>query len=236
MKYPVIICLLITLSACHFGDFVQGSGNLIKESRSEAGFTGIAVSGPMDVELTQGNDFAIDVESDDNIMPYIITEKKGQVLELRMRDNINVRTTQHIVVKITMPELREISIAGSGAVKTMGRVSSPDKIRLNVAGSGDMILDVKSPFISANIAGSGKIIAEGETQKLDIDIVGSGDFLAEELKSEEVKVSVGGSGKAKVFASRELDVSVAGSGDIYYRGDPNIKKSIAGSGNVQRLK
>jgi hypothetical protein len=236
MKNAVIICLLALLCGCEFGDFVNGSGNIEKETRSESGFTGIAVSGPMDVELTQGGEFSIEVEADDNIIPYILTEKEGRTLQIKTRDNANLQTSGNILVKITMPEVREISIGGSGAVKTMGRISNSDKLELDVAGSGDMELNVKSPSISAHIAGSGKIVAEGETQKIDVHIAGSGDFLAENLKSEEVKVSVGGSGNAKVFASRELDVSVAGSGNIYYRGDPtNIKKSIAGSGNVEKM-
>jgi len=236
MRYAAIVCLLALLCGCNLGDFVKGNGNVVKETRSEAGFTAIGVSGPMDVELSQGSDFSIEVESDENIMPYIITEKRGSMLEIKTRDNINIHTSKNILVRITMPEVREISIGGSGSVKTMGRISNSDKLDLDVAGSGDMMLDVKSPFVSAHIAGSGKIIARGETQKIDVHIAGSGDFLAEDLKSEEVKVSVGGSGKAKVFASRELDVSVAGSGDIYYRGNPgSIKKSIAGSGNVRKL-
>ena len=55
-----------------------------------------------------------------------------------------------------------------------------------------------------------------------------------ELESDEVRVSIAGSGDAAVNAQKSLDVSIAGSGDVSYVGNPAVKSSVAGSGSVSK--
>jgi Putative auto-transporter adhesin, head GIN domain len=55
-----------------------------------------------------------------------------------------------------------------------------------------------------------------------------------DLKSDDVSVSIAGSGDAAVNAQKTLSVSIAGSGDVVYTGDAMVKSSVAGSGSVKR--
>lgn len=221
-------------SSCHFGlEFVKGSGNVISQTRPFSGFNSVDASGSINVEIEKASDYKVEVEADDNVMPYIITDREGDRLKVRLKNNVNIRSSSGIHVRVKMPVLTAVHIAGSGTVKSLGQVTGTEKIKLSIAGSGDLEMDVNSPVIEMSIAGSGKAVMKGETRDLDIHISGSGDYWGENLKSEHAEVSISGSGNAHVFASRELNVTVAGSGDIVYLGSPKISKSIVGSGSVR---
>ena len=234
MKSLTAICVIALLMSCSVGfNSVKGSGNVVKENRSVECFTSVEAAGPMDVEIKTGSGYKVEVEADDNLVPYIVTRKEGRNLEIRLKDNVHIRSTNSIHVIVEMPALEAVVLSGSGSVKSSNLVTDPEKMKFTIAGSGNLFMEVKSPEVEVTVAGSGKATLKGETRDLEIHIGGSGDFLGEELKSEKAHISIGGSGNATVFASVDLNVSVAGSGNVIYRGSPRITQSIAGSGSVR---
>lgn len=213
---------------------VTGNGNIATENRSVAGFSEVSIGGPFVVELTQGENYAVRIETDENLIRYINFDKDGRRLKIKVHNGVNIRSKHGVKVYISMPEVRAVSFAGSGKVMVKGKLVADKKLDFSVAGSGDIEADIDCPEVDADIAGSGTIKLSGQTREVKIDIAGSGDFKAENLLSERAKISIAGSGSAWVFASTNLDISIAGSGDVYYKGNPgNIKRSVAGSGNIK---
>ncbi|HMX36953.1 MAG TPA: DUF2807 domain-containing protein, partial [Ferruginibacter sp.] len=78
----------VILASC---DITRGSGNIITESRSVGGFTGVSVGGDFDVEVKIGPETKLVVEADDNIMKYIDTRVSGNMLKIRTEDMHNYR-------------------------------------------------------------------------------------------------------------------------------------------------
>ena len=62
---------------------VKGSGNVVKENRGVSDFTEIDVSNAIQVEIVAQKDFSVEVEADDNILPLITTEIRGNVLRIK---------------------------------------------------------------------------------------------------------------------------------------------------------
>lgn len=235
MKIVLAIVITVMSASCEFNfRSVNASGNLMTEERKVEGFTAVDAAGPMDVDIKQSNSYKVTVEADDNLMRYIVVRKEGRKLLVKLEDNVHIRNSSGIKVHVEMPELQSVDLTGSGNVRTMGRIVSDNKMDIDLAGSGNISMEVKSPEVSASVAGSGKTDLAGETRKFDVSIAGSGDVNAKELKSEEAEISIGGSGNVKVFASMKLDVNIAGSGDIVYYGNPEISRSIIGSGGLRK--
>jgi hypothetical protein len=56
---------------------------------------------------------------------------------------------------------------------------------------------------------------------------------AGDLATNEVQVTVTGSGDATVRATQRLDANVTGSGDVHYYGNPpQVQKNVTGSGDI----
>jgi hypothetical protein len=188
----------------------------------------------MNLEFTQGPEKEAVIEADDNIIPYILLEKEGNELVIRMKDNISVNSHKDIIVRLTAPDVTEFSLSGSGNINLKNTIEQDSPIRFKLAGMGDIEGRVNSPAVKISSAGSGNINLEGETKDLNISIAGSGNFKGTGLHTENTTVSIAGSGDAAVHASVTLVAKIAGSGDINYSGNPTVTSKIAGSGSVHK--
>ncbi|MDI9365575.1 MAG: head GIN domain-containing protein [Flavobacterium sp.] len=216
---------------------IEGNGNIVKDVRTLGSFTSIGSGGSWDVIISYGTDKNVIVEADENLLPKIITEIKGDKLTIRTENYVNLKSKNKIKIYVSLTKLSGISLAGSGNITGVGNFANDDKTTFSIAGSGNINLNFKSiERVGISIAGSGNVILKGKTEALGVSIAGSGDAICNDLVAEDVKVSIAGSGNAKVNASNILKVSIVGSGDVYYTGDvTNISKSVAGSGKVIKL-
>jgi len=238
-KLLILAALVITMAnqSCDFINMetIHGNGNVTSETRNVAEANRIQTRGSFDVEIVQGNSASVKIEADANLIPYILTSNKDGKLVIHTKDHVGLQSNNKIKVYVTTPTVEEIELNGSGNVTADSKITGSDHLKLSIAGSGDMKLDVNSPKVESSIAGSGNITITGETRDSKITIAGNGDYKAQDLQAENVEVHIAGSGNARVACSASLDVHIAGSGDIYYKGTPNITQHVAGSGSIKQI-
>lgn len=232
----LFFCAVLVMSSCRYrhGKHHSGSGVIGNEQRSLTGFTGVETHGDIDIVVSQGN-FSVRVEADKDLLPDIETVVENGRLIVRMKDKISfIDDHGSTTVYISAPELNAFETHGSGDVRSEGKITDKNKMGVLISGSGDIRLDLDCPEISTSTDGSGDITLSGATRNLSCKTSGSGDLHASDLKAENVKVTVHGSGDASVFASELLEVEISGSGDVHYSGAPKINTTVHGSGTVSK--
>lgn len=231
------ICLLpiafTFLISCNYRETVRGNGNVTTESRTVSNFKDIQLRGSMNVHLIKGGDHAVEIQGEENIIPYIETYVNDGKLIVKYTDDVNINTRRDVTVTVTLPELQEVDITGSGDITGETKFTGNDEIELGITGSGNMRLNLDAPAIEAKITGSGDIYLSGNTRDIKCSTTGSGKIDATELKAENAVVKTFGSGNIHVFASVKLDATVNGSGDITYKGGGSVSSKIHGSGSVK---
>jgi hypothetical protein len=239
MRKLFFLGLLLTAvtTSCDFifKKTVHGNGNIKSEQRNVSNTDKIKSLGNFNIDIVQGAPSAVRVEADENLLPYILTENKDGKLVIRAREGYNLSSDNKIKVTVTTDRLDDIEVDGSGDVYGSGKFTGADHLRISVAGSGNVKLNINTPEISSSIAGTGNITLSGETKDSKIEIAGVGNYKAEDLLSENVEVHIAGSGNARVYAENNLSVDIAGSGDVYYRGNASVKQSVAGSGKISKV-
>ncbi|TXG39450.1 head GIN domain-containing protein [Seonamhaeicola maritimus] len=211
---------------------VKGNGNIITETRNIGDYDGIKCAGSMDFILVSGNEGALKLEGDSNILEYVITEIKNNNLIVKVKNGTNISSSKGITVTIPFKDVDNVSLAGSGDLISKAQITT-NKLDVSLAGSGDVSLDLKTNSVKAAIAGSGDMKLKGNTNKLEVKIAGSGDFHGFDLQANNTEVSVAGSGDAEVVSNENLKARVAGSGDIKYIGSPEKDTKVAGSGTIK---
>lgn len=214
---------------------MKGSGNRISETRETGDFTGIRLSGSMDVYITKADRISVEIEGDDNIVPLVETYVNDGSLRIKYKDHYSIRAKKSVQVHIGMPELTEAVVTGSGDVKGEGLFSTDEKVKVQVTGSGDIELQLDAPEVKASVTGSGDIRLSGNTKDIDCSTTGSGTIKAENLKAENAKARTSGSGDITVFGSLKIDAGITGSGSIKYTGGGTVSSKITGSGSVRPL-
>ncbi len=229
------LTMLLLLTACfNTGRRVKGNGRVETQTRNIGELKIIKVLGSMDVQVSPGEP-SVRVEADGNILPLIITEVNEGALVIRTEENTMISTENDIKVYVTTPLLTGVTVAGSGNVMAKGDFDNGEKMKFKIAGSGNINMDVNAPRVEADIAASGDLQLGGKTRDLEVNIGGSGNFEGTDLKAENAKVKIAGSGDVFLFADVKLDAKIVGSGNVKYKGNAVVSKSIMGSGSISKL-
>jgi hypothetical protein len=228
-KYLVFMLSAFLFYSC---ENINGSGHIKTERRNVGSFDGVQASGSMDIEVTNGENASVEIEADDNILPYIVTDVGGGMLDIYFKPHFSF-TNVHTKIFVTAPNLSRLFVRGSGNINGRNTIHNDRSISTSISGSGDIHADVDAPEVSAEIAGSGNLSLQGRCKNFRGSISGSGDLKCSDLLSENTEVSIFGSGNAHVYSSVRLKASTTGSGDIFYRGNPSSPEiSRTGSGSV----
>lgn len=234
----VIIGSLVLFSSCNFwfDQKITGNGIVTTQQRAIPSVKTIKSMGDFNVTVTQDLPVGLTIQADENVLPYIITRVNGDgTLEICVKNHYRIDTRKRVQIKVKVENLVGVYIAGSGNITGIGKFSGGNELHAEIAGSGNINLSVNTPKVISKIAGTGNISLNGETKDENISIAGNGDVKCANLKAENVKIKIAGSGNVHVFADNQLDISIAGSGTVYYAGKAALSQYIAGSGNIKKL-
>ncbi|MFT7679784.1 MAG: hypothetical protein ACI8QC_003789 [Planctomycetota bacterium] len=195
------------------GERVQGDGILADENRSVAGFDRVESMGSIEVLVSLGGAFGVQVSGDSNVLEHVLTEVEDGVLQVHLESG-SYNLQQPLRVLISAPELGGVSSLGSGNLEVSG-------------------LDA-GEFMVSN-TGSGDLALSGVADHLMIRQLGSGNVFAFECQAQNVQIDAQGSGDVTVNASAHLMVRSVGSGDVDYSGNPEVETSMTGSGDCERV-
>lgn len=211
---------------------VVGNGDITTKTVSTESYDKIKAVGSLDVHLERGTEGKITIKTDSNLMEYVIVEVDNNVLTVRIKKNMYLKTKKGVHITIPFEGISAVSLVGSGDIDTKDRIKS-DTFEVVVTGSGDVILDIESNVLDAKVTGSGDMTLTGSVKNLEVKVSGSGDFKGGSLKTENTQAYVSGSGDAEVSAINSLKARVNGSGSIKYSGNPTKSDTkVSGSGTI----
>jgi hypothetical protein len=213
MKRLAGLVLLTALAAgCHgMGPQIRGSGKRELQKRNVSPFTSISTEGAFTIEVTCQKDLSLEVEGDDNVLPYVTSDVSNNVL--RLKNTKNYSTSEPVKFKISVPNLDGFSSNGAGRIDIRG--ISNDKFE-----------------IDAN--GAPTIIVSGTTKVIDIGANGAVKVDTTKLHAARGVVETNGASHVDLDVTDQLDATVNGPSTITYKGDPVVNKSVRGPGKVER--
>ncbi len=251
MKNMIILTTSLLFSLLTACNIITGEGPIVEKTIELDAFTGVEMDGSFDLVLDQGVQQKVVVAGNQNILDRL----KLEVLDNRLYISLEPGNYMNfeLEVRVTLPTVDHVSLSGSGDVR-MGTFVGLNDLRVVLDGSGDIVsegaievlgatdiemdgsgdikLGVRSKSITIVMDGSGDVELTGSTTELVASLDGSGDIKAHKLESLDAQVKLDGSGSIEVHASKHLKAELSGSGDISYRGEPKVEASIDGSGTV----
>lgn len=199
-----------------FGSFkfnfrgLKGSGNVVRERRDLSGFDEIEVGGAFVVEVTVGESFSVEVEGDDNLVPLIKTEIRGDALHVSI--DKGYRSKDRLKVYVSAPNLTGIDTSGAAQVNAIG---------------------IQSTTFNISSSGGSKVTAAGQTTDLTVETSGGAKVLANELAATNGTVDTSGGATAEVLIRGELTAEASGGSRIVYSGTPaNVTKNSSGGARI----
>jgi hypothetical protein len=235
-SFTVTSAVLLLLSACGVAT-VTGSGKIENETRDVHGYNQIVFSAPGELTLEQNGQKGLFIEADDNLLHYIKTSVKGDVLYIYVEpDMIQLYPSKPIRYSLDAGTLTSVTLNGSGDIRADELIASSLDFDLN--GSGRILIGaVKSQTTKLDLDGSGEYRFDSlMTSQLTTSLDGSGNIFMQEALVKIIAVGIDGSGtlNVKYVAVDTLNVTINGSGDSTLAGEVNHQTiAIHGSGNYQ---
>lgn len=229
-QYLIFFISLVTFASC---SYTSGSGNIVSETRSVEGFSGITVGGNFEVEVRIGPVTEVRVEADDNIMKYIETDVSGNTLKIRTK-NLHNYSDVHMKLYITVPYLKSIKASASADVVVKDVLTGTGKISFDASSSAKVTAEVDAPEIESNASSSGTVNLRGKTRTYSAEASSAGDIRSFDLLSENTRVNVSSGASAEVHASVTLNATASSGGGIDYHGAASVNKSVSSGGSVEK--
>ena len=227
--------LALFTSSCafdiNFGEGKRGNGEVVEERREVvANFTEVHASEGLDVFVTQGTDFKITVEADENIIDLIGTDIRDGRLKVHAIENIG-RATKNVYV--TLPDISELN-SSSGADLIVQNTISADRIELDASSGSDLEVEVNAQEVIADASSGADIKVSGRTDVLYADASSGSDIKARGLVTKRCTADASSGADISVNVSESLVADASSGADISYTGDASVQKKKSVSGSVHK--
>jgi putative autotransporter adhesin-like protein len=210
------------------------------QKRSVTGYHGVAISGSIELFLTQGEE-SVAVSADDvKWRDKIVTEVKNGILLIHLEDEKKLRiewgpNSKKLRAYVSVKNIDELTTAGSGKIHIEGKLKTDD-LKVTITGSGNMDGQIEANDLKISISGSANTDLSGKAQKSEFHISGSGNIRGYELVNEVCEITISGSGNVRTTVNKELSARISGSGNVSIKGNGQLKDyTSSGSGKFHRV-
>ncbi|MCX6249916.1 MAG: DUF2807 domain-containing protein [Bacteroidetes bacterium] len=230
--FGIIMINISTLLAGCYMIGETGNGNVIKQTREVSTFNSISVSGAYDVILSQGTAQSVVIEADENLLPLIKTEVRGNELEIYNKHSIGHSHCMKVYVTVT--DLRKIDLSGAVDLSTQTKLTT-DELSIDESGASDTKMDIAVKKLNIDCSGGSKLRFSGSATQVRMDVSGAVDIFAYDLATESFHLEISGAGKAEINVSKELNASISGAGTVHYKGTPEkLLTDVSGAGSIRK--
>lgn len=201
------------------------------EIRNVGSFSGIKVSGGIDVYLSQGQDYAIAVSaSEDKFRDAIHTEVRNGILMISYNNEniLKFDNNKNLRAYISFKDLSSIEASGACDINFKDKFFT-NSFRLKLSGACEIKGAIAVKDLDLEISGATTVRLTGTVENIKLKASGASDLKKYELVTENCIASISGASDIRMTVNKSLSVKASGASSFYYYGNPE-KKDISESG------
>lgn len=234
-KIIITVLASIFLTSCNinFGEGMRGNGNVVSETREVTeDFNIVKASEGLDVYITQGKDFSIEIEADENIIEFINTEINEGTLRIDCEEQIGRAKSKKVYV--TLPEIIAINASSGSDVFGQGLIES-NKLDLSSSSGADIRIEVDAESLTCDASSGADIDISGNAINLRANASSGADIDGRELTVENCTADASSGADISINVTKELNASASSGADVRYSGNPEVlNKSKSSAGSVTK--
>lgn len=228
--YSTICLLAFACKKDNALDCFKRNGPQTTELRYPGEFSAVHVADKMEVIITQGSDYKVEVEAGKNLLRHITTSVSDGTLSIVNNNTCNfVRGYKRsITIKVTLPKLSFAKNEGVGPMYIND--FQEDTLLVRAESSGDIHVSGTFNQLRTSSHGNGDTYLLGKANSLLIFTNGTNYVRAEDfIVSDYLFVHTFTLGDCFVNASQvdEFAFNIAGNGNIYYSGNPSVINDVS---------
>ncbi|HEU4903028.1 MAG TPA: head GIN domain-containing protein [Flavisolibacter sp.] len=198
------------------------------EPRKVSSFTGIDVSGGIDIYISAGDEAVAVSASKPEYRERIKTEVENGILKIwyDSKWGISINGNKNLKAYVSYKTLKSLEASGGSDITADGTIKASE-LTLRVSGGADFKGAVEAGKLSVKQSGGSDVRISGKATNLTVDASGGSDFKGYELAADVCDLEASGACDIEVTANREISARASGASDIHYKGNPSVKEAKA---------
>jgi len=244
----LILVLPNALLEFSIGRLVIGSGEVVADQHDVEGFTRVAVSNAIQVEITRSDEYSVTITGYENLVERMDVGLAGQELTIRLQPGMYFRNNVRAIV--TTPDLSGLTVSGASGATVDGFASTGD-FHLDVSGASRVEIDIEAGKTTAEISGASRLAGTLQAQELILDVSGAsqceltgsaGDTKLDisgasridllQLGVQNVDADISGASRVTINMNGTLNVDLSGASQLQYTGDVDLGTVIISSAST----
>ncbi|MCM1517585.1 MAG: DUF2807 domain-containing protein [Pseudoflavonifractor sp.] len=214
MALALVIVAVLPACSGSLGQFktIKAAEAVGSRSVTVDGFSGLEVSGQIEVKVAQGQLSPVTLSGPANLLDYIEVEVKDGVLHLSHKDGLQfdyAKDGAHVVATVSVPDIALLKVYGQSEVAVTTPIEAKS-FTLEASGQSELKLPnrVKAVTLTVTVGGQSELdMMGGEADVMTFKVSGQSEA---ELKGD--------------YVCRELSMSLSGQSDGEIKG--NVKATL----------
>jgi hypothetical protein len=234
----VALFLLISFTSCknniNIGSVIEGSGNIVTEKRNiSEQFTKISASNGVNIVVEQDNASEVEIETDDNLMEFVVTKVENGTLIVKIEGKIIVMSSVNVKVKTGIVSGLESS---SGSSITSKNKLQGTSIALKSSSGSKIEADLEYETVSCESTSGSAVKVSGKVLRLETRSSSGGKINAGNLAANEIYAQSTSGSSTMVKPILKLDAKASSGSSIDYIQEPkNLHKEETSGGSIDQL-
>ncbi len=216
--------------------------NATSSKRQYTGFRRVEVHSAIDVEMTHGSDYSVEIAPDD--CDDIQITQDGETLKIRRPGYFGFgwwgNWGARLKVRITMPELNGVSAHGPSYARVQGFQGENELVMVAIGASRVKIQNVVAGSFRGEVTGASNITGDitaknegslmvsgashvrlsGTAPKLSLKVYGASHAKMDEFVTTDADVHFSGASHGSFEVNGRLDANLSGASHLHYTGNP----------------
>lgn len=234
-KLIVAAVVALLLTSCNFSvKEIAGSGNVKTETRNVGGqFTKVKAGNGIDVTIVQSDVVSVVVEADDNLLPHIKTEVKGNTLEISCEYNSFLDVSSKKVT-VKMPKVEGLETNSGASLVTQGTIRSED-LDLDASSGSSISGEFEADDLDAETSSGASMKLSGKAIKYSASSSSGSNLESGDLHANEISADASSGSTVLVHPVEELSGSASSGGSVKYNNDPKkLERDESSGGSVTK--
>lgn len=212
----ILIVALLLLTSCF--DRITGSGVTAYRSYTNKEFTAIIFEDACNATVTEGDEFKVEIEIDDNLINYMQVYQSGETLHIGLKDGNSYRDI-NFNATITLPNLKRLRAEDASRVN-ISRKNALQALHLEAKDASGISGSVMATSLALYIEDASNVTINGTTQSTTLHCSDASHAQMRTLTTNDMSVEISDASDAQVSVSGTLSGNVSDASTLTYYGDP----------------
>lgn len=201
---------------------IRASSEIVSSEYDFSDFKNLDIANDFKAYVTfSDTEESISVEVNENLLEHVIVEVNEETLEVRLKNNINIRGNETLHVYISTAVIKDFEASGDAEIYLTNELAT-ETVSIKLSGDSKFDGPLETTSLSAELKGDSYLTLTGSTDYLDINLSGDSEIERYGFIVKDLKIDLQGDSKGYLTVSESIDVKARGDSYLYYKGDAEI--------------